>query len=217
MAIKTYKRTEKRQLSKNFTLDELKCKCGKCGSVLVDETLVARLQQIRDHFGKAVTVNSGYRCEKHNASPQVGGAKGSLHVKGRAADFRVQGITPQEVAKYAESIGILGIGLYDDFVHIDTRTTKSFWKGHQQTKMDTFGGKPQTVNVDLPILRNGSNSPCVKTVQILLNEERKAKISEDGIYGDNTENAVAEYQRKVGLDDDGIVGCDTWKKILGVN
>jgi hypothetical protein len=216
MAIKTYKRTEKRQLSKNFSLDEFKCKCGKCGTVQLDENLVERLQQIRDHFGKAVTINSGYRCENHNASPQVGGAKGSLHVKGMATDIRVQGILPKEVAKYAESIGVLGIGLYDDFVHIDTRIAKSFWKGHQQTRVDTFGGKPQTVNVELPILRNGSNSPCVKTVQILLNENRKAKISEDGIYGGLTENAVAEYQRKVGLDDDGIVGCDTWSRLIGM-
>ena len=137
-------------------------------------------------------------------------------MKGMAADIRVQGIIPKEVAKYAESIGVLGIGLYDDFVHIDTRTAKSFWRGHQQTKEYTFGGKPQTVNVELPILRNGSNGESVKVVQMLLNENRKAKISEDGIYGDNTENAVAEYQRKVGLDDDGIVGCETWGRLIGM-
>lgn len=215
MAIKTYKRTEKRQLSKNFTLDELKCKCGKCGSVLVDETLVARLQQIRDHFGKAVTVNSGYRCEKHNASPQVGGAKGSRHLKGMAADFRVQGIVPKEVAKYAESIGILGIGLYDDFVHIDTRTTKSFWKGHQQTKVDTFGGKPQTVTLELPVLRNGMKGESVRVVQDLLNAYGYILVA-DGSFGPKTQNAVECYQEDVGLTPDGVCGQATWSKLLGV-
>ena len=48
-----------------------------------------------------------------------------------AADIAVRGIAPAEVAKYAEFIGILGIGLYETdvdgyFVHVDTRTTKSF-------------------------------------------------------------------------------------------
>ena len=42
-----------------------------------------------------------------------------------------------EIAKYAESIGVLGIGLYETdkdghFVHIDTRTKKSFWYGHKR-------------------------------------------------------------------------------------
>ena len=222
MAIKTYKRTEKRQLSKNFTLDELKCKCGKCGSVLVDETLVARLQQIRDHFGKAVTVNSGYRCEKHNASPQVGGAKGSRHLKGMAADFRVQGIVPKEVAKYAESIGILGIGLYEgkegDFVHIDTRTTKSFWKGHAETPVSTFGGRPHTVKVELPILRKGMKCETVGILQAIL-ISYGYDLGEGGAdddFGAKTEHALQCYQEDVGLTPDGVCGQATWSKLLGV-
>lgn len=215
MAIKTYKRTEKRQLSKNFTLDELKCKCGKCGSVLVDETLVARLQQIRDHFGKAVTVNSGYRCEKHNASPQVGGAKGSRHVKGMAADIRVSGITPQEVAKYAESIGVLGIGLYDTFVHIDTRTAKSFWKGHAETPVSTFGGKPVTVK--LPVVQLGCRGDSVMALQAMLQGYGYDCGDQKGFgsFDKATQSALKEYQLDCELAADGICGSKTWGSLLG--
>jgi uncharacterized protein YcbK (DUF882 family) len=58
-------------------------------------------------------------------------------MKGKAADIVVQGVSSREVAKYAESIGILGIGLYETsadgyFTHIDTRTTKSFWYGQNE-------------------------------------------------------------------------------------
>ncbi len=42
-------------------------------------------QIIRDELGVPVKVNSGYRCEKHNA--RVGGVKGSFHTKGTAADL----------------------------------------------------------------------------------------------------------------------------------
>jgi len=59
-----------------------------------------------------------------------------------AADIVIDGVNPLEVAKYAESIGVKGIGHYDDFVHIDTRTTKSFWYGHLQSYRATFGGAP---------------------------------------------------------------------------
>lgn len=216
MAIKTYKRSEKRQLAKNFALDEFKCKCGKCDPILVDEKLVTWLQQIRDHFGKAVTITSAYRCEKHNAAPQVGGAKGSRHVKGMAADFRVQGITPQEVAKYAESIGILGIGLYDNFVHIDTRTSKSFWKGHGETPVSTFGGK--TVTVKLPMLQLGCRGDSVMALQVML-MGYGYECGDQGGFGSfdkATQTALKEYQRDCELAADGICGQATWSSLLGV-
>ena len=73
-------------------------------------------------------------------------------MQGRAADIVVQGVSSREVAKYAESIGILGIGLYETsadgyFTHIDTRTTKSFWYGQNEQPRTTFGGTPAAAPV----------------------------------------------------------------------
>lgn len=144
MAIKTYKKGTATKLSTNFKSTEFDCHgSGCCSSTLIDEKLVDYVQQIRDHFGKSITISSGYRCVTHNKN--VGGATGSYHTKGQAADIVVSGVTPAEVAKYAESIGILGIGLYETdrdghFVHIDTRTSKSFWYGQKQASRTTFGG-----------------------------------------------------------------------------
>ena len=152
--IKKYKRSDKLRLSKNFRLDEFKCKCGKCDPILVDESLVDWLQKIRDHFGRSVNINSGYRCAKHNADPKVDGNPGSHHMQGMAADIRVEGITPEEVAKYAESIGIQRIGLYNKrsfFVHIGSGATKKFWLNDSTNEVDTFGGRPETVTLELPV------------------------------------------------------------------
>jgi uncharacterized protein YcbK (DUF882 family) len=96
------------------------------------------VQQFRDHFGKAVTINSGYRCPTHNAS--VGGASKSNHMDGEAADIKIKGITPLELAQYAESIGIKGIGVYSWGIHIDTRTSKYFWYDGGASNVKTFGG-----------------------------------------------------------------------------
>ena len=34
-----------------------------------------------------------------------------------------------------------------------------------------------------------------------------------GIFGSKTEDAVKNYQAKVGLKADGIVGCNTWRSL----
>lgn len=54
------------------------------------------LQPVREHFGKPVTVSSGYRsvalCEA------IGSSAKSQHAKGEAADFEIMGIDNKEVA-----------------------------------------------------------------------------------------------------------------------
>ena len=142
MAVKNFLKNDKTQLTEHFNISEFHCKGDKCGckETLHDPALSAYLQQIREHFGKPIKITSGYRCSNHNAA--VGGTSTSRHTKGQAADFTISGIAPLEIARYAELIGIQGIGLYDSFVHIDTRTTKSFWYGQQQEKRDTFRDDP---------------------------------------------------------------------------
>ena len=140
--VKTYAKTDSKQLSTNFRLKEFACKCSRCSTTLLDDTLVEILQKIRNHFGVAVNINSGYRCEEHNA--KVGGSTTSHHMRGMAADIRVKGVEPRTVAQYAESIGVKRIGLYEgakegNFVHIGSATTKRFWLGHAGTNVDNFG------------------------------------------------------------------------------
>ena len=167
MAIKTYAKGTSKKLSANFNSTEFDCHgSGCCSSTLVDDKLVTYLQQIREHFGKPVNISSGYRCATHNKN--VGGATGSYHAKGQAADIYITGVTPAEIAKYAESIGILGIGLYETssdgfFVHVDTRTSKSFWYGQKQASRSTFGGTTvaTTNKIDTSAVNTSAADPKV--------------------------------------------------------
>ena len=122
-----------RRLAPDFKVRELRCRDGT-DTVMVDEALTVVLQCIREHFGKAVTITSGYRTAAHNAA--VGGAKSSQHLLGRAADIRVQGVSVEAVAAYAESLmpDWGGVGRYPvkagratGWVHVDTRANKSRW------------------------------------------------------------------------------------------
>ena len=93
----------------------------------IDPELVQKLQQLRDRIGKPISITSGYRCPAHNAA--VGGAAGSQHLLGKAADIVVQGMAPATVAAIAEEFGFGGIGRYAGFTHVDTRATKARWNG----------------------------------------------------------------------------------------
>jgi|TARA_R110000868_G_scaffold305083_1_gene566203 uncharacterized protein YcbK (DUF882 family) len=109
-----------------FKREEFACKCG-CGFDTVDFALVRGLDKIREHFGKPVTINSGCRCESHNRV--IKGAKGSQHLRGRAADIVVKDIDPILVVELADTLGFGGIHAYDTFTHVDTRHGKVRWNG----------------------------------------------------------------------------------------
>lgn len=56
------------------------------------------LQPVREHYGKSVKINSGYRAPDVNAA--VGGSKTSDHCKGQAADIEITGVANAELAEY---------------------------------------------------------------------------------------------------------------------
>jgi len=207
------------KLSQNFKIREFRCKCGKCNELLLDEALVDCLQQIRDHFGVSVHINSGYRCEAHNKA--VGGSSGSHHMRGMAADIRVKGVSPKEVAQYAESIGIQRIGLYEgaqegEFVHIGSDSRKRFWLGHAGTNVDTFVGEQEkTFSLTVPVLKRGRKGGEVKALQAHL-VGYGFDLQLDGSFGPATEAAVKQYQEDNDLTVDGKAGSQTRKHMLGI-
>lgn len=116
------------RLSKNFTVKEFACSDGT-DTVFISLALVNLLQKIRDHFDKAVIINSAYRTEAHNKA--IGGATYSQHKYGLAADIHINGVTPKEIAAYVETLlpSSGGIGIYKSFCHVDVRRVKSRWNG----------------------------------------------------------------------------------------
>ena len=99
-------------LTENFTLSEL----TKSETALrhdmdnsPDQTAISNLQvlavhvlqPVRDHYGKGVKVNSGFRHPDVNA--KVGGSKTSDHCKGMAADIEIPGVPNAELAEWIRS------------------------------------------------------------------------------------------------------------------
>ena len=75
-----------------FKESEFACRCCRQLPPSVRENIRALVDNVldpaRQKLGGPVFVNSGYRCEKHNA--EVGGVKNSQHLRGEAADIHCE-------------------------------------------------------------------------------------------------------------------------------
>lgn len=114
-----------KQITPHFKVREFACSDGS-DVVFVATSLVDILEAIRVHFGRPVTITSGYRTVSYNAGLK-NSSKKSQHCNGLAADIKVEGHTPLEVYNYTCSLlgDHGGVGIYNTFVHVDVRASKS--------------------------------------------------------------------------------------------
>jgi hypothetical protein len=99
-------------LSKHFTLDELTVTDHRefDNSPTQEEIsnlqrLAQLLEQVKETLGgKPVMINSAFRSKQVNDA--VGSSDKSQHRKGCAADFRVPGVTPDEVVRAVIAAGL---------------------------------------------------------------------------------------------------------------
>ena len=141
----------------------------------------------------------------------MGGAKASYHVKGMAADITVTGVSNRDVAIYAATV-TNGVGLYDytgGFVHVDVRPKKYLWqqdgKNLKYYAVEGFSVQEHTPTT----VRYNDRGANVMWVQ------QKLGINDDGIFGPVTEAAVRSFQETAGLVVDGVVGPNTWARLMG--
>jgi len=99
----------------------------------VDPALLDQLYDLKLTLGidKAFEVTSGYRCPRTNARLRKrhrGVAKDSLHMQGRAIDFRVDGLVTRKIRSAALTMqrGGVGYSQRSDFIHLDTGSFRSW-------------------------------------------------------------------------------------------
>lgn len=116
------------KLTRYFKVREFACRNGS-QVVFIDDYLYSVLDILRRKLGKPVIITSGYRTPEWNE--KCNGAKYSYHMRGMAADIRVDGISPKELANKLDEIvpDECGIIVYKNWVHFDVRTGKKYRKG----------------------------------------------------------------------------------------
>lgn len=97
------------------------------------ETFATMVKAARHFRAKRVVIISGFRSHKYNLSLIKKGhevSRKSQHVKGKAIDFTLPGVSVRRLHHWCVAQGVGGVGLYPHsrFVHIDTGRVR-YWSG----------------------------------------------------------------------------------------
>lgn len=117
----------------HFKLKEFDSPDVPGSGVNMDFEFLVLLNALRGIMGRPFVINSGFRSLAHNR--KVGGATGSPHRKGMAADISTRGWTEQErwrMLETARAMGFRGIGIATTYIHLDTMqrngNTQTAWR-----------------------------------------------------------------------------------------
>lgn len=103
-------------------------------------------------------------------------------------------------------------------------TTAKNWVAKLQEECNRQGFSKQIVDgipgkntlAGCPTIRQGASGNITKLLQERLHILGYDAGKADGIFGANTKKAVIAFQKAKGLDPDGVVGKNTWRKLLGL-
>lgn len=95
----------------------------------------------------------------------------------------------------------------------ETQSTVEDFQTQNNLKEDAIVG-PETWKALIIQVSQGKTGPEVRAVQKLLKDKFGYNITVDGIFGPDTANAVKNFQTSKGLTSDGIVGPNTWQRLI---
>jgi uncharacterized protein YcbK (DUF882 family) len=101
----------------------------------IDPALIDTLYDLQMAFGgrRSVTILSGFRTADTNAELRHEGwpaVSHSQHLVARAADVCIAGVSVARLHRAALRLGRGGVGLYHDYVHVDTGSRRSWYEQH---------------------------------------------------------------------------------------
>lgn len=110
--------------SKYSNFSEKEFRCSHTGKCQMDAAFMEKMQQLRDKYGKPMTITSGYRDMTHPIEAQK--EKAGIHTMGLAADIACNGQEAFHLLKLAFDMGFTGIGIaqkgHNRFIHLDIYT-----------------------------------------------------------------------------------------------
>lgn len=107
------------------------------------------------------------------------------------------------------------IGVDGKFGAQTEAAVKSFQKSHG-LKADGIVAS-QTWRKLIVRIRAGSRGDAVRAAQLMLTEDENSPLPVDGIFGARTTAAVKQFQQNASIKADGIIGPQTWHKLVDDN
>ncbi len=169
------------------------------------------LYELRNTSMKAMIVETCFveatedvELYKKLGADAIGKAIAEAIVNGKAAENTTP-VQKEEVSKPVQTTG-------DDWVRRLQQECNN--QGFSNQKVDGIPG-PATL-AGCPLMRKGAQGNITKLLQEKLVSLGYSTNGVDGIFGSGTYSAVREFQKTRGLSADGIVGQNTWRKLLNL-
>ena len=169
----------------------------KSDTIWTDKATMEAFNNLRRKYGSAIKVGYGFK-----RIGEGGHSNMSQHYVGVAMDIgQGMGNTARDkIRKIAVDSKM--------YTYVEPKSLTPTW-----VHIDTRNKRPACSTGGYPLIKYGSKGVYVATLQDALNFLGYSSGNIDGIFGNNTKNAVIRFQRANGLTADGIVGCNTWKKL----
>lgn len=170
-----------------FSLD------GRFNDPSVNGSLRDKMGQLQGLLQTQLGINSVYRDPDKNAA--VGGARGSMHMSGRAADINVKDWSIEDrinLIQKASALGFTGIGVYDNAIHLDIGNRRSWGPDHSSGSVPKWARG--AINTHLSNGYEGSlaKSPPPNAVQII---NSNATAYSPRLGGDKMEGGYESSQK----------------------
>lgn len=159
-----------------------------------DRRLMDAFNQLRNMYGSAIPVRYAFK-----RIAEGGHSNMSQHYAGMAMDM-AQALTNEE----RNAIRQLAIDS-NLFTYVEPAELTPTW-----VHVDTRNPNQACPTGGYPLIKKGDKGVYVLVLQDALNTLGYNAGNIDGIFGNNTKNAVIRFQNANGLSADGIVGCNTW-------
>ena len=181
----------------NFlTVGEFKSN-SKTDLLWTDRRAIEAFNRLREIYGKPIPV--GYAFKRISEGGHTGMSQhyaGVAFDVGQRLDNEQRNIIRNIARNYRLFTYVEPEDLTPTWVHIDKRILP-----------------PACPTGGYPVVKQGSKGVYVAVLQDALNTLGNNAGIIDGIFGNNTKKAVVRYQASRGLNQDGIVGCNTWKNL----
>lgn len=170
---------------------------SKSDVLWTDRRAIEAFNKLRNLYGRPIKV--GYAFKRIG---EGGHAGMSQHYAGVAFDI-AQNLTS------SERNNLRNLAIKNKiFTYVEPAYLTPTW-----IHVDKRDVNPACATGGYPLVKQGSKGVYVAVLQDALNFLGYNSGNIDGIFGNNTKNAVIRYQRSNGLSPDGIVGCNTWRSL----
>jgi LysM repeat protein len=120
--------------------------------------LVQLLQRIADKYpGKRIEIISGQRVKKAKK-------RESYHNRGKALDFRVEGVSNKKLQRFVRKFNNVGVGYYPNsvFIHIDTRDRNAYWIDYSRPGEKAIYGRVGMTKAQIAAIRKKRSASKAK-------------------------------------------------------